>query len=452
MGIHQSLGRGITRRQMLKAGSMAGAGLLLPRSLAAAPMRQDTSATGTFRAMSWETEAEMRKWQLHINNFFKKNYPNMEVQIDYGIPWDEYWTKLQTTVAGGAQLDMCWMHDSRAKSYADLGMLKPLDDYIAADPPEGWPDAFYKSQVEAFQYKGVQYGIPYDWASGGFYVNLDILDRAEVDVPTADWTFDDLLKAGMKIKESAPNPDEQWGFSLPTGSNDTEWIVRSFGGAQVTPDPLTSHFNDPNTIAAYQFLYDAIQTHQVMPTPEALQALGLAQEVAFASGRVGIMYSLNDEAFVFSEVVGDQAKWTMAPTPSGKDGRYQFVGGSAFSIPTTAAFPDIAYKCLKFTATDPANAPVTAKMGSMFVSRKEFWKDALPDPAQADPQVYTEVFYTLGEKDGVAPLYFPGYQQWSSTVYKKNMDQLWAGATSDVTAVLQQVHEETQALLDTIEQ
>jgi hypothetical protein len=42
----------------------------------------------------------------------------MEVQIDYGISWEEYWTKLQTTVAGGAQLDMCWMHDSRAQSYA----------------------------------------------------------------------------------------------------------------------------------------------------------------------------------------------------------------------------------------------------------------------------------------------------------------------------------------------
>jgi multiple sugar transport system substrate-binding protein len=448
--IRQSLQRGFSRRQMLKAGSLAGASSLLPRGLAALA-RQDESLTGTFRTMSWETEAEMRKWQLHINSFFEENYPNLEVQIDYGIPWDEYWTKLQTTVAGGAQLDMCWMHDSRAKSYADLGMLMPLDEFIAADPPQGWPGDFYQSQVDAFQLNGVQYGIPYDWASGGFYVNLDILGRAEVEVPTAESTFEQLLEAGLKIKESAPNPDEQWGFALPTQSHDTDWIVRTFGGNQVTSDPLTSHFDDPNTIAAYQFLYDAIHTHQVMPAPEALEAMGLAEEVAFASGLVGLMYSLNDAAFVFSEVVGDQAEWTMVPTPRGEDGRYQFVGGSAFSIPTTAAFLDVAYQCLKFTATDPANAPVTAEMGSMFVSRKEAWEAALPDPEQADPEVYREVFYTLGAEDGVAPLYFPGYQQWSSTVYKKNMDQLWAGATSDVAAVLQQVHEETQAFLDGVE-
>ena len=75
----------------------------------------------------------------------------------------------------------------------------------------------------------------------------------------------------------------------------------------------------------------------------------------------------------------------------------------------------------------------------------------LPDPEQADPEVYKEVFYTLGSRDGVAPLYFPGYQQWDSTIYKKNMDQLWANATSDVAGILQQVHEETQAFLDNIE-
>ena len=115
--------RQFTRRQMLQAGSAAGAGLLIPSTFAKPSLAAQSDQTGSFRAMSWETEAEMRKWQQHIDTFFADNYPNMEVQIDYGISWEEYWTKLQTTVAGGAQLDMCWMHDSRAQSYAQLGML-----------------------------------------------------------------------------------------------------------------------------------------------------------------------------------------------------------------------------------------------------------------------------------------------------------------------------------------
>ncbi len=443
--------RAINRRNLMQAGALAGAGLMLPRQFAGSVAARQSDLTGTFRAMSWEGEAEMRKWLLHMNTFFEDNYPDMELQIDYGISWEEYWTKLQTTIAGGAPLDMCWMHDSRCPSYAALGMLMPLDEFIAGSPPEGWPDDFYQSQVDAFKVNGVQYGIPYDWASGGFYINLDVLDRAGVEVPTAETTFEQLLEMGIKIKESAENPDEQWGFVLPTQSHSTEWIVKSFGGEQVTADPLTSHYNSPETIAAYQYLYDALHVHQVMVYPEALETMGMAGPVAFASGRTGINYSLNDEAFVFGEVVGEDVAWTMAPTPTGSGGRFQFVGGSAFSIPVNAAFPEVAYECLMFTATDPANAPVTAEMGSMFVSRMAFWEDALPDPEQADPEVYKDVFYTLGAQDGVAPLYFPGYQQWASTIYKKNMDQLWANATSDVAGILQQVHEETQAFLDGIE-
>ena len=128
--------RRFTRRQMLQAGSAAGAGLLIPSTFAKPSLAAQSDQTGDFRAMSWETEAEMRKWQQHIDKFFADNYPNMKVQIDYGISWEEYWTKLQTTVAGGAQLDMCWMHDSRAQSYAQL-MLMPLDEYIAAPPKAG---------------------------------------------------------------------------------------------------------------------------------------------------------------------------------------------------------------------------------------------------------------------------------------------------------------------------
>lgn len=445
--------RNVTRRQLIQLGAIAaGAGLALPNlaALAQTPVASDIS--GTFKAMSWETEAEMRKWFQHTDAFFSTRYPNLKPEIEYGITWADYWTKLQTAVSGGAQLDMCWMHDSRIQSYAQLGIIQPLDEYIAASPPVDWPAAYYASQVTAFQYDGAQYAIPYDWASGGLYVNLDMLEKGGVETPTAETTFDQLLEMGLKIKAAAADPEKTWGFNLTTTSNGTSWIVDSFGGQQFSNDPLTPHFDDPKTIAAYQFLYDAIWTHKVMPQPTAIaEGSGLTPQVAFASGLLGINYSLNDEAFVFGEIVGDQAKWTVAPTPSGPAGRIQFVGGSGFSIPKTAMYPDISYDYLKFMATDPANLPITAKMGSMFVSRMDQWDQALPDAAELDPEAYENVFYTLGAKDGRVPLYFPGYQQWDASVYTRYMDQLWANATSDVAAVCQQIQADTVALLASME-
>jgi multiple sugar transport system substrate-binding protein len=444
--------RNATRRQMIQVGAaLAAAGFALPAGAARAQTPAVSDVSGTLRAMSWETESEMRKWFRHTDEFFSTRYPNMTPEIEYGIEWDAYWTKLQTALAGGAQVDMCWMHDSRAQSYASLGLVQPLDDLIAADPPQGWPDDYYATQVGAFQYDGVQYAIPYDWATRGLYVNLDVLDRAGVETPTVDWTLEDLLEAGLKIKASAPNPDDAWGFFMGVTAGNTEWVVKSFGGEQFTADPLTAHFDDPNTIAAFQFLYDAINTHKVMPNPAGLQGLGLDVHTAFASGLLGIAAMLNDEAFVYADIVGDKAKWTVAPTPRGKDGRYQFVGGSGFSIPITAAFPEVAYEYITFMATDPANLPITAEMGSMFVSQMDAWQDAMPDASQVDPEVYKYVFYDLGREDGTVPLYFPGYQQWETTVYNRHMERLWTGATSDVTAICQQVQEETVALLASME-
>jgi multiple sugar transport system substrate-binding protein len=449
--------RGVSRRAFLKVGITAGAGLSMPwlaacgtqppgaqAPAAATPAGDGVSdLSGTFKVMSWESEEEMRKWRLHIDDFFKAHYPKINVQLDWGVEWDQYWTKLQATVAGGAQLDMCWMHDSRCQAYASLGLLLPLDDYIAINRPTGWPEEFYQSQVKAFQYEGKQYAIPYDWATGGFYVNLDMLEKAGVEVPTENWTFNDLLQAALKIQQSFEDPSKQWAIDLPTYSVGVHWIVKSFGGDMVAGDPSASHFDQPETADALQFLYDAIWKHKIMPQPGAL-----AGDIdPFAAGRVAISYGLNDGARFIGEAIADKFKWTVAPTPKGKDKRYQFAGGSGFAIPKTAVLDDVAYEVIRDIASNPEKLPVTAQMGSMFVGNSKYWEQAAPPAEMLDPQAFKHTFYELGKQDGIVPNYFPQYQQWDTAVYEKNLSRLWVNETQDVKGVLQQVHTETQALL-----
>nr|NIP22737.1 extracellular solute-binding protein [Phycisphaerae bacterium]NIW97115.1 extracellular solute-binding protein [Phycisphaerae bacterium]NIX26552.1 extracellular solute-binding protein [Phycisphaerae bacterium] len=86
----------------------------------------------TFNYSSWEGEGEMRKWLLHFDNFFTKFYPNVNVQGDWGIPWGDYWTKMPTQLAAGAVIDMMWMHDTRAPSFANNGWLMPMDELLNA--------------------------------------------------------------------------------------------------------------------------------------------------------------------------------------------------------------------------------------------------------------------------------------------------------------------------------
>lgn len=446
----------LSRRRLL-GGSAALFGGLAASPLVAACSGADSSATsgskeidkGPWKAMTWEGKQEMEKWNLHISNFFKK-YPDMKPSVDYGIDWDTYWTKLQTTVAGGASPDMAWMHDTRVHLFASQGLLEPLDDYLKKDVPQGWPDEFFPSQVQGFQYDGKQYGFPYDWATSGLYINLDWLEAAGVEVPTEEWTYDQLMKAAVKLTQHAGQSGKAWGVSLPTDSGFAHQVIKSYGGDYVTGNDLKMHFTEPGTVEGFQFLYDAIWKLNAMPNPDQIKAAtgGTGDTVAFfSSGKVAMLHSLNDAAFAVDELVKGKFRWTVAPMPVGPKGRFQGVGGSAFSIPKGSPHPDLTYKFIKWTLSDPANLPVTAKMGSMFVSNTKYAKYGVPDKKVLDPEVYTHTFFDLGKANSDRPLYWPGYGRWDQSVYNKNMDNLWSNQTSDVAGTLARVQTETEPLL-----
>ncbi len=405
-----------------------------------------------FRIISWEGQGKIEKWNLAINAFFPKYYPNLKLQYDWGVPWAQYWTKLQTTLASGAPLDFCWMHDTRCPTFASLGLLKSLDDDIKALRPPGWPEEYYPTQVKAFQYKGQQYALPYDWAPGAFYVNADLLQEAGVELPTEDWTFDDLLKNAQKLSKHTGDPKtSQWGVNLPTDSTNMFWIVENFGGEMVIGNPPISHFNDPHTIQAFHYITDLIWKHHVMPSPSETQALGGGASQVFVSGKLGMMYGLNDGANSLAKAVNGKFKLTVAPTPKGASGkRVQFVGGSAFAVPVKSPHPEIAYELARWIISNPDLLPKIASdpSGGTFVSRQTFWKYGLPPKETGIPgDAYTHAFHDLGLKDGVEPNYWVGWLQWDPDVYVKNTSLLWAGQTTDAAKVLNDVHNQTVQLL-----
>ncbi len=466
--------RSLSRRDFLRIGAgVTGMGILsacttVPAAPAAAPeaaapeaaagtwpwstgkVAQDTG--GPFRMMSWEGEGEMRKWLLHIGNFFEEYYPNVEWEVDWGVSWGEYWTKLPTLLAGGAPLEMVWMHDSRLQTFASRDLLMPMDDWLTVYTPPGWPDEFYPSQVAAFNYEGKQYAFPYDWAPGGWYVNLKMWEEAGLgDLPTEDWTWDQILEAAkaMTKDNNGDGVMDQWGLgNIPTDSSSgAYWIVKSFGGDYWNETVTESRFNEPGTIEAFQFIADLIWDSQTMPSAALVEGLGMDMEYAFASGQIGLHYALNDTSFIIGEAIGDKFEWTVAPTPTGPAGRYQFSGGSAFAIPATCEQPDMAYELTAWVLANPDNLPTTATMGGALVSNMNFAEFGLPAEETGIRDAFQHAFVEMGAQHPCYPDYHPQYQEWESTIYRVHLDPLWVGEQRDAAVACQAAHEATQAML-----
>lgn len=163
---------------------------------------------------------------------------------------------------------------------------------------------------------------------------------------------------------------------------------------------------------------------------------------------IGMHWSLNDEAFVFGETIADKFKWSVAPSPTGSAGRFQFVGGSAFSIPKTSTQPDLAYELIRYTLTNPDALKISGEMGSQFTGNMDFYEFGLPTETMGvDRELFKQTFYELGRRDGIHPVYHPKYLEWETTIYATIFDRLWTGEERDAAAACAQAHEQTNALL-----
>jgi multiple sugar transport system permease protein len=121
-----------------------------------------------------------------------------------------FYTKLQTMMASGDPPDVFYVGSERIPSFVDLGLLLPMDNFLAADEQQSVPDrldlrGFYPATVDAFRFdreksgQGALYGIPKDFTTVGFYWNKTLFAKAGVSPPRDDWTWDDFISAARRI-------------------------------------------------------------------------------------------------------------------------------------------------------------------------------------------------------------------------------------------------------------
>lgn len=286
----------LTRRGFLKVAgiSLAGAALAAcaPAAPAGAPAEEaapEKAAEGkkklVFSSYTWSGyEAAMRS----VIEAWNQEHPDVVVDGQY-IP-EDYWTKLQTQVAGGTPPDVGIADYGRMLPYAKSGILLPITELITRDQ---FPiDKMLPGAVAQYRWKtgdfdsggegGDMYGLPSDAQSHIIAYNKTMFEEAGVALPTDDWTWDDLVTAGKAITK----PDEnKWGMQYIS-----PWILTkgnflfSAGGANHSADFKQSLLDAPETIEAFKWNWDLIYTHKIAPPPGAQ-----AQTNPFMSGQVAMV-------------------------------------------------------------------------------------------------------------------------------------------------------------------
>lgn len=265
---------------------------------------------------------------------FEADNPDVTVEVSTAS-FDEYFTRLQTRIAGGEAPDTFELNFENFVSFAASGALL---DPTAAAPDALDPSVFYPEAYAAFQQNGVQYGLPASFSNVVLFYNQDLFDAAGVDYPDASWTWEDELAAAEQLTD----PDAGvWGTFQPVSFFEFFKVLVQNGGEFFDASGDVA-FDSPEGVEAAEWLLDKVGT--VMPTEAEMG--GQDDGGMFASEQLAMWHS---GIWMFAGLADADFAWDIAVEPgSATDASHFFANGIVASA--TTEHPDAAVRWMQHLA------------------------------------------------------------------------------------------------------
>lgn len=132
-----------------------------------------------------------------VIDLFEEENPNITiVETPVGAP-DDLFNRLATDFAGGGDTapDVFALGGAKPQEYGSLGALLDLGTVSEQLDTSEYPDfSLTNATVD-----DTLYGVPTGGNATAAFVNLDLFEKAGVEAPAADWTWNDLIEAANEI-------------------------------------------------------------------------------------------------------------------------------------------------------------------------------------------------------------------------------------------------------------
>ena len=190
---------------------------------------------------------------------FNEEYKDKIYVTEQYASEDVYYENLELNIPIGRGPDVAIMHSYRVQSYANQGLIYPLNSLIES---EGIDMTDYPEQiVSSLGYKDETYAVPFDMHPLGIYYNKTLLAQYGCKVPT---NRTELIECAKK----ADNTDGGvWGLPIAAGwPSDYTFTTAlyQFGGVEVKNGDQPG-FNTEAGVNALKSVTDLIHEHRLSP-------------------------------------------------------------------------------------------------------------------------------------------------------------------------------------------
>jgi multiple sugar transport system substrate-binding protein len=271
---------------------------------------------------------------------FQQKHPNITIEVQTAS-YDQYFTKLQTAIAGGTAPDTFELNYENFVSYSSAGSLLDLTPLASGDP-DFTAETYYPRAYAAFQADGKQYGLPETFSDVLLFYNKDLFDAKGVAYPTADWTWQDELAAAQTLTDKA---NGVWGDFQPIQFWEFYKVLAQNGGSFFNADQTQSTFNDAKGVEAASWLVDKVG--KVMPTDA--QMGGQDDTALFKAGKLAMWHN---GIWQFSGLKDAPFAWDVQVEPGNVTKAHHFFANAVVASAKTS-HPQEAWQWLRFLTSSP---------------------------------------------------------------------------------------------------
>jgi multiple sugar transport system substrate-binding protein len=405
-----------------------------PGASAPPPTTAPAGPKVTITLTTWAGADESKELQAVID---KVNAAATDFEIVHQANPADYYTKLQTMIAGNTAPDLMWLSQEYVANYADSGAIMDITSQMATlgDMPAAKLDDYYPGSIAVATYAGKLYGLPWIAQPVVLYYNPDMFEKAGINPPDESWTWETFKDAArqLTLKDASGNVT-QYGTSF-SGWPPIHMFIWQAGGEVIAPDLKSSPVDSPEAVAGAQFYADIIYNPEYAVPEEVIQEQGFGEMVK--AGKVAMFFggAADDLDYAYQKDPKN-AKMMMALVPKGPKDRTTFAWTAITAVATQTKNPDLAVKAL-VALTDGIH----------------HWKVLAPRKSLATADVI--VASVPGKKDSAAVLLqaaqsmrsfiiIPKHSDWDTVFWEQFQDPLFhkKGTAADLAVAVRPKLEE----------
>ena len=319
---------------------------------AATAVGSDTAAAEPVTLKFFTSEAVMQdKFQL-INDEYKKRNPNVTVEV-IQVPQADYYTKVDTTILSGEQLDVCyWNIKFDYVPRAVKGEFAAMDDFLKGEG-KSLTDLY---TIDSTLDDGHVYALPGDVKEWVVWMNKNDLDKAGLSVPPLNWTWDDYRAYAKKLtwgegeKKHYGSMFFNWDhFNVLTAYN------RIDGNPYFKADG-SLNFDDPAFAESINLRHDLEMVDKTQIPLSEIIAMELDYRTAFLGGRCSMIVMATNTIPQIAQTKDYPhdfvTTFASLPMPAGGREGYTYADNRFYCIGKTTANAEETYKYLRYFTTE----------------------------------------------------------------------------------------------------